>query len=111
MHFYYGSIIICAYNLVYITSELSDLIKARQYNNPEHLFPMKKELLRWDSNPRHTCTAYEANALPTELPRQLSWLGRIKATQGQPVEPNLINRRTQTYVWTFIVEVLVYNLV
>ena len=31
--------------------------------------------LRWDSNPRHT--AYEADALPTELPRQLSWLGRI----------------------------------
>ena len=36
---------------------------------------MKKELLRWDSNPRHT--AYEADALPTELPRQLSWLGRM----------------------------------
>ena len=28
-------------------------------------------------------TAHEADALPTELPRQLSWLGRIKAIQGQ----------------------------
>ena len=27
----------------------------------------KKELLRWDSNPQHT--AYEADALPTELLR------------------------------------------
>ena len=33
---------------------------------------LKKKLLRWDSNPRHT--AYEADALPTEQPRQLSWL-------------------------------------
>ena len=39
--------------------------------------PNEKELLRWDSNPQHT--AYEADDLPTELPRQLSWLGRIKA--------------------------------
>ena len=38
---------------------------------------LKKELLRWDLNPRHT--TYEADALPTELPRQLSCLGRIKA--------------------------------
>ena len=47
------------------------------------LFPwkVKKELLRWDSNPRHT--AYEADALPTELPRQLSWLGRIKGKGNQ----------------------------
>ena len=42
---------------------------------------MKKELLRWDSNPRHT--AYEADALPTELLRQLSWMGPIKAIQGK----------------------------
>ena len=48
---------------------------------------MKMELLRWDSNPRHT--AYETDALPTELPRQLSWLGRIKATQGKGNQSNL----------------------
>ena len=56
----------------------------------------KKELLRWGSNPRHT--AYEADALPTELPRQLSWLGRIKAIQGKGNQSNLnmINRQTQT---------------
>ena len=42
---------------------------------------MKKELLRWDLNPRHT--AYKADALLTELPRQLSWLGRIKAIQSK----------------------------
>ena len=48
---------------------------------------MKKELLRWDSNPRHT--AYEADALPTELLRQLSWLDRIKAIQGKGNQSNL----------------------
>ena len=47
---------------------------------------MKKELLRWDSNPRHT--AYEVDALPTELSRQLSWLGRIKAIQGKGNQSN-----------------------
>ena len=40
-----------------------------------------RELLKWDSNPQHT--AYKADALPTELPRQLSWLGQIKAIQGK----------------------------
>ena len=33
--------------------------------------------------------AYEADALPTELPRQLSWLGRIKAIQGKGNQSNL----------------------
>ena len=32
-----------------------------------------KRAAQWDSNPRHI--AYEADALTTELPRQLSWLG------------------------------------
>ena len=47
----------------------------------------EKELLRWDSKPQHT--AYEADALPTELPRQLSWLDRIKAIQGKGKQSNL----------------------
>ena len=50
----------------------------RQYNtinlNSSHF--KEKKLLRWDLKPRHM--AYEADALPTELPRQLSWLGQIK---------------------------------
>ena len=45
---------------------------ARQYNQLNSSLSRKKPL-RWDSNPHHT--AYEADALPTELPRQLSWLG------------------------------------
>ena len=33
---------------------------------------MKNEsCLRWDSNPRHS--VLQTDALPTELPRQLSW--------------------------------------
>ena len=48
----------------------------------------KKELLRWDSNPQYT--AYEADALPTELPRQLSCLGRIKAIRDKGNQSNLI---------------------
>ena len=34
-----------------------------------------KSCFRWDSNPR--CSTYQADALPTEPPRQLSWAGRI----------------------------------
>ena len=60
--------------------------KSKQANTIS-LYPMKKELLRWDSNTQHT--AYEADALTTELPRQLSWLGRIKAIQGKGNRSNL----------------------
>ena len=67
---------------LHCTWELLDLhtSKSKQYDLNISFFhgKRKKGLLRWDSNPRHT--AYEADALPTELPRQLSWLGRIKAT-------------------------------
>ena len=57
--------------------------KSKQGNttNLNIYFSNEKELLRWDSNPIHI--AYEVNALPTELPRQLSWLGQIKAIQGK----------------------------
>ena len=48
---------------------------------------MKKELLRWDSNPRHT--AYEADALPTELQRCSAGWARIKAIQGKDNQSNL----------------------
>ena len=47
----------------------------------------KKELLRWGSNPQRT--AYEPDALHTELLRQLSWLGRIKTEQGKGSQSNL----------------------
>ena len=51
----------------------------------------KGELLRWDLNSQHT--AYEADVLsnvlpdvlPTEQPRQFSWLDQIKAIEQQPV--------------------------
>ena len=70
------------------TWELLDLNQSKAIQlTGTSLFPMKKELLRWDSNPRHT--AYEADALPTELPRQLSWLGQIKAVQGKGNQSNL----------------------
>ena len=66
--------------------------KSKQGNNTTNLnisFPweMKKEPLRWDSNPRHT--AYEADALPNELPRQFRWLGQIKAIQSKGNQSNL----------------------
>ena len=71
--------------------KLLDLRKSKQGNtiNLNISFSMEneKELLRWDLNPQHT--AYEADALPTELPRQLSWLGRIKVIQGKGNQSNL----------------------
>ena len=47
----------------------------------------KMSCLRWNSNPRHT--AHCADDLPTELPRQLSWAGRILKcyTRAQPSLP------------------------
>ena len=36
-----------------------------------------------------TTYSYEADALPTELPRQLSWLGRINAVQDKGNQSNL----------------------
>ena len=73
------------------TRELLDIHKSEQGNttNMNISFSMEKEkeLLRWDSNPQYT--AYEADALPIELPRQLSWLGRIKAIQGKGNQSNL----------------------
>ena len=79
---------VCVYTHVHVyTGELVDLHKSNQDNTTNMNIPFsienekKKELLRWDSKPRHT--AYKAYALPTELPRQLCWLGRIKALQGK----------------------------
>ena len=53
----------------YITPELLDLNQSKAIQLTQTvLFSKKKELLRWDLNPGHT--AYVADALPTELPRQ-----------------------------------------
>ena len=70
-----------------------DLIRSKQINATDlnSCFPPKMEkkvLLRWDSNPQHT--AYNAAALPTELLRQLSWLGQIKAMQDKGNQSNPI---------------------
>ena len=47
-------------------------IKQGKTTNSNNYFfsEKKKELLGWDSNPRHT--AFYADALTTELPRQLN---------------------------------------
>ena len=49
--------------------------KQTKQSNTAHprqsLFLEKMSCLGWDSNPRHS----RQSALPTELPRQLSWLG------------------------------------
>ena len=69
-----------------------------QHNSPKTvIFQRKIGCLGWDSNPRPS--ACWAMLLPTELPRQLSWLGRIlhtnlKASQpDKQVKSNLVFRR------------------
>ena len=58
-------------------------------------FFKEKNCLRRDSNPRHTCTAYQAYALPAELP---GW-GRIThSKQHNSKRLNQKNRLTLTYV-------------
>ena len=65
-------------NKTHIYRKLLDQHKSKQSNitNMNIFFPwkMKKELLRWDPNPRHT--AYEADTLPNELPMQLQLLAK-----------------------------------
>ena len=54
------------------TNDFRFLMQGNNTTNQVVSFSMgnEKDLLRWDSNPRHT--AYEADALPTEPPRQPS---------------------------------------
>ena len=54
------------------------------------IYDIKPEILFYEkgkscSGEIQTDTAYEADALPTELPRQLSCLSQIKAIRGHPV--------------------------
>ena len=58
--------------------------KATQHNSPETvIFQRKIGCLGWDSNPR-----LQAMLLPTELPRQLSRLGRILHTNHEASQPD-----------------------
>ena len=51
------------------------LLKGKQDNEPEspRFYFREERLLRWDSNPRPP--VFKSVALPTEPPRQPSWLG------------------------------------
>ena len=61
--------------------------KAIQHNSPETvIFQRKIGCLGWDSNPRPS--ALRAMLLPTELLRQLSWLGRILHTNHKASQPD-----------------------
>ena len=83
---------------IHVQSLQEMLRKAKQHNSPKTvIFQRKIGCLRWDSNPRPS--AFQAMLLPTEPPRQLSWLGRIlhtnqKASQpDKQVKSNLVFRR------------------
>ena len=56
-----------------------------------HLRQWKNEnesCLKWDSNPRH-----RTDALPTELPRQLSWQGPNQTSHTPVCTCNLLKRQ------------------
>ena len=59
------------------------------------LFAQEKEIscLRWYLNPQHS--VYQADALPTEPPRQLSWAGQIIKCYARANVSSLINRVTE----------------
>ena len=63
--------------------------KQTRQSNTAHprqsLFLEKMSCLRWDSNPRHSIYSRQS-ALPTELPRQLSWLGPNLTSHSTPDE-------------------------
>ena len=61
---------------MYIYIIIYDVIGDVERKKERHLRQWKNEnesCLRWDSNPRHS--VLQTDALPTELPRQLSWQG------------------------------------
>ena len=65
--------------------------KQTRQSNTAHprqsLFLEKMSCLRWDSNPQTLYTLYSRqSALPTELPRQLSWLGPNLTSHSTPDE-------------------------
>ena len=65
----------CAGARAYNACELISQRKTNKATNLRALFSIliEQRLLRWDSNPRPP--AFKAVALPTEPPRQPSWLG------------------------------------
>ena len=66
--------------------EASNVKQTTRQSNTAH--PRQSHFLRkiiclgWDSNPRHS----RQSALPTELPRQLSWLGPNLTSHSTPDE-------------------------
>ena len=79
--------------------------KQTRQSNTAHprqsLFLEKMSCLRWDSNPRHSIlyTLYSRqSALPTELPRQLSWLGPNLTSHSTPDEQANMYMYTHYYV-------------
>ena len=74
---------------MYMNTQLGER-KTKQHNTtqtPRQLFSKEKELhLRWDSNP-HLMHS-RCDALPTELPRQLSWLSSKQSKAKQVTEPD-----------------------
>ena len=67
----------CTYMFIYMYVPICELrlLKANKATNLRALFSIfiEKRPLRWDSNPRPP--AFKTVALPTEPPRQPSWLG------------------------------------
>ena len=79
-------------NLTIYTWKPLDLHKSKQGNtiNLNISFSTEKGAAQVGFEPTtYLHSTYEAAALPTELPRQLSWLGRIKEEQGKGNQSNL----------------------
>ena len=61
-------------------------------SHPRQSFSKKMSCLRRNSNKWHS--AFQEDALPTELPRQLSWLGRITHTKQHNSRQSISTWRT-----------------
>ena len=69
--------------------KLLDLHKSKQGNTTNMNISFSMENEKRAAQVELEPTTYEADALPTELPWQLSWLGRIKVIQGKGNQSNL----------------------
>ena len=69
------------YSIIY--SNFYTYSKEGNTTKPNSFYPIKIGLLRWNLNPLHA--PQNVDVLTTEIMRLISWLGRVKAIQRQPI--------------------------
>ena len=93
-------------SLIHVHDVIRDVERKKERKKERHLRQWKNEsCLRWDLNPRHS--VFQTDALPTELPRQLSWQGPNQ-TSHTPVRTCTYNRMVCMYIYNRMVYMYIH---